>query len=103
MGITKNVKALDEIMVTLRLNRAELAKHYHVKDIGVFGSYARSKQRVSSDVDILVDFSEPVGLFRFLELEEHLHELLGIKVDLVTKGALKPRIGERILKEVVYL
>ena len=52
--------------------------------------------------EILVEFQEPIGLFKFLELEEHLSDLLGKKVDLVSKKALKPRIGQRILAEAVY-
>jgi predicted nucleotidyltransferase len=56
-----------------------------------------------SDVDILVEFEEPIGFFQFLDLEEYLTKLIGIKVDLVSKGALKPIIGEKILKEVIYL
>ena len=56
-----------------------------------------------SDVDILVDFEEPPSLFEFMDLEEYLSKLLGLKIDLVSKGALKPRIGKRILEEVVYI
>ncbi|WP_369684963.1 nucleotidyltransferase family protein [Candidatus Culexarchaeum yellowstonense] len=56
-----------------------------------------------SDVDILVEFEEPIGFFQFLDLEEYLTKLIGIEVDLVSKGALKPIIGEKILKEVIYL
>ncbi|MEM2169145.1 MAG: nucleotidyltransferase family protein, partial [Candidatus Bathyarchaeia archaeon] len=56
-----------------------------------------------SDIDILVEFEEPPSLFEFMDLEDYLSKLLGLKVDLVTREALKPRIGERILREVVYL
>jgi hypothetical protein len=50
-----------------------------------------------------VAFSEPVGLFEFMDLEEYLQTLFGVKVDLVSRKALKPHIGERILKEVIYI
>ena len=63
----------------------------------------RGEEKKRSDVDILVEFKEPVGLFKFMNLEEHLEKLLGTKVDLVSKKALKPRIGKYILKEVVYI
>ena len=52
---------------------------------------------------MLVEFYEPIGLFQFIELEDFLREKLGVKVDLVSKKALKPRIGECILKEVIYV
>jgi predicted nucleotidyltransferase len=74
-----------------------------VKTIGVFGSYVRGEQKRGSDVDVLVEFEEPVGLFEFMDLEDYLSELLGVKVDLVSKKALKPHIGENILQEVIMI
>lgn len=76
---------------------------YNVKTIGVFGSYIRGEQKKKSDVDMMVEFKKTPDFIEFLRLEEHLAVLLGSKVDLVTKGALKPYIGKRILDEVVYL
>ena len=96
---------LDVIKKTLKRHKKELEGRYGVKQIGVFGSYVRGEQKGGSDLDILVEF-EPdaeMDLIKFVELEEYLSELLGVKVDLVTKSALKPRIGKRILQEVVYL
>jgi hypothetical protein len=52
---------------------------------------------------VLVEFAEEPGLFGFIELEDHLSSLLGVKVDLVMKDTLKPRIGQQILNEVVGL
>ncbi len=97
------MKALEEIKNILAEHKEELRQKYKVKEIGIFGSFARGEQKKRSDVDILVEFDEPVGLFEFMDLEEYLGKLLGLKVDLVSKGALKPRIGEYILKEVIYL
>jgi predicted nucleotidyltransferase len=94
---------IDEIKKILAKNKDELAGKYNVQDIGVFGSYVRGEQVKGSDLDVLVTFREPIGLFKFLGLEYRLEELLGVKVDLVSKNALKPRIGERILREVVYV
>ncbi|KKT33861.1 MAG: polymerase beta domain protein region protein [Candidatus Gottesmanbacteria bacterium GW2011_GWB1_44_11c] len=71
-----------------------------MRRLGIFGSVARGNQTVSSDVDILVEFSKPISLFKFLELEEILTGLLGRKVDLVSKKSLKPNIGRNILREV---
>lgn len=76
---------------------------YNVKNIGVFGSVARADNTETSDIDILVEFSEPVGFFKFLDLEEYLAKIIGTKVDLVTKNALKPAIKDEILQEVAYV
>lgn len=84
-------------------NKPIIKKRFKVKNIGLFGSCLRGEQKSGSDLDILVEFSEPVGFFAFLELEEYLEAKLGMKVDLVTKQALKPNIGRHILKEVLYL
>jgi predicted nucleotidyltransferase len=91
--ITKKIEELKPILHT----------EYAIESIGVFGSYPRGEQHKDSDLDILIEFSETVGLFKFIELENFLTRELGIKVDLVLKNALKPRIREGILKEVVYL
>ncbi len=84
-------------------NKAELKEKFKVKTIGVFGSYVRGEQNRSSDVDILVEFEEPVGLFEFMKLENYLSDLLGVKVDLVSKKALKPHIGEHTVQEVIMI
>jgi predicted nucleotidyltransferase len=73
-----------------------------VKAIGVFGSVARSEQKKYSDLDVIVEFSEPVGFFKFIELEYFLSRVLKRKVDLVTKNALKPAIKQNVLKQTVY-
>lgn len=95
------MKTVEELKKTLSKHKQELHEKFNVKTIGIFGSYVRSEQKDGSDVDILVEFTEPIGFFRFLELEEHIQNLLGLKVDLVSKKALKPRIGRYILAEVV--
>jgi len=77
-----------------------LAADYQVKSLGLFGSYVRREQHEDSDLDILVEFREIPGLLRFIELENYLTDILGVKVDLVMRDALKPRIGQRILNEV---
>lgn len=76
---------------------------YKVKSIGVFGSMARGDYNQFSDIDILVEFSEPISMFRFIDLEEYLEKITDRKVDLVTKKALKPAISREILQEVVYV
>jgi len=78
-----------------------LVERYQVESLGIFGSYVRQEQRPDSDLDLLVTFCVPPSLLKFIELENYLSDVLGIKVDLVMKDALKRRIGERILSEVV--
>ncbi len=97
------MKALEKIKETLLVHKKDLSENFRVKQIGIFGSYVHGEQKKKSDIDILVEFSEPIGLFRFMDLEEHLTDLLGAKVDLVSKKALKPRIGAHILKEAIYI
>jgi len=97
------MKKLEEIKSILAEHREELRQKYKVKRIGVFGSFVRGEQKKRSDIDLLVEFEETPSLFEFMDLEEYLSKILGLKVDLATKDALKPRIGEQILREVVYL
>lgn len=85
----------------LKLVKPILKEKYKVNKIGYFGSYARGEQTEQSDIDILVEFSEPVGL-EFIELKDYLEEVLDKKVDLVTENALKPQLKDSILQEVVY-
>jgi len=94
-------KSLDEIKDVISKHKAYLIEKYSVKEIGIFGSYARGNEKRDSDIDILVEFDKPISFFKFLELEEHLSNLIGRKVDLVSKKALKPHIGKHILEEVV--
>lgn len=95
------MKTKTEILQILRATKPELTARYNVKAIGIFGSVARDETHGQSDIDVLVEFEPPIGLFKFLELEELLSERLGGKVDLVSKKALKPEIGRAVLAEAV--
>src|SRR4051812_10107935 len=92
---------VDRYQRLLREHLSTLAARYRVASLGLFGSYVRGTQRADSDLDILVSFHEVPSLLRLVELENHLSDLLGVKVDLVLRDALKPRIGEQVLREVV--
>lgn len=96
---------LERIISILKEHKAELKQKYGVREIGIFGSYVRSKYKEKSDLDILVEFEEDakIGLLKFVNLENYLSDLIGVKVDLVEKSALKPRIGKNILREVITL
>lgn len=97
------MKTLEEIQQWLVQNKSLLQERYKVRELGIFGSYARQEQTETSDVDVLVEFSETPSLLKFVNLENYLSDNLGVKVDLVHKSGLKPRIGERVLAEVIYL
>lgn len=97
------MKTIKEIIATIESLKHTLRERFNVKTIGVFGSYVHGEQTAKSDIDVLVEFEEPVGLFEFMDLEFYLTDALGVKVDLVSKKALKPHIGERILEEVVIV
>jgi predicted nucleotidyltransferase len=97
------MKKLYEIQQILTEYMPEIREKFKVKSIGIFGSHVRDKQKKGSDIDVLVEFSEPIGLFKFMDLEEYLENIFQAKVDLVSKKALKPHIGENILSEVVYI
>jgi hypothetical protein len=101
----QTLHSLDAIIQTLKATLPELRDRYGVISLGVFGSYMRGEQTPDSDLDLLVEFDPTVrfGLLTYCEIENTLSDRLSVKVNLVMKKALKPRIGECILQEVVYL
>ena len=103
MVIKITIITKEKVLEILRKELPYLRKKYKVKRIGVFGSFARNEQTFESDIDILVEFEKPIGLFKFIELEGYLSEKLGRKVDLVTHNALKPLIRDKVLSELIYV
>ncbi|MEN8265322.1 MAG: nucleotidyltransferase family protein [Nitrospirota bacterium] len=97
------MKDIEELKKILQEHKDELENEYGVTEIGVFGSYSKKQETKTSDLDILIDFQKAVDLLTFVHLKNYLSDILKINVDLVMKKALKPKIGERILKEVVYI
>ncbi|WP_259534125.1 nucleotidyltransferase family protein [Halalkaliarchaeum sp. AArc-CO] len=93
----------EEIRAALAALKPELQEEYPISELGIFGSYARGEQRPDSDLDVLVAFERPVTLLDLVRLENELTERLGVDVDLVTKGSLKPRIESRVTDDVVYV
>ena len=94
---------LDRVRTVLRGELPRLERDFSVESLGVFGSRVRAEERRDSDLDILVRFVRKPGLLRFMELENDLSALLGVKVDLVLESALKPHIAQRVMKEVVAI
>ena len=99
------MKTLSEIKRILEEHKAELRQDFKVKQLGIFGSYVCGEQKKQSDLDILVEFEESanLSLLDFIRMENHLSDILGVKVDLVEKHALRSRIGKRVLEEVVQV
>lgn len=95
-----DIETIKEILET---HKAEIIEKFHVSEIGVFGSYARGEHKKESDIDILVSFSKPIGFVTFMRLESYLSDILGKRVDLVTRRSLKPYIGPVILRETQYV
>jgi predicted nucleotidyltransferase len=94
---------LEEIIALLRKEKTFLKKKYKINEIGIFGSYVRGDQEKDSDIDILIDKDEAIGLLKLANLQNYLSSLIGIKVDLVIRKSLKSHIGKNILNEVVYV
>jgi len=99
------MKNIEEIKKKLEELKPLLKDTFKVKTIGVFGSYIKGEENKESDLDILVEFEESasLSLLDFVRFENYLSETLEVKVDLVEKNALKPRIGKYILEEVVNI
>ncbi len=85
----------------IAMHKKELYGKFSIKEIRIFGSFARGEQKKGSDVDLLVDFEIVPGLFTIVRAEEFIGNLLGRKVDLVTFKSLKPLIAKQALKEAV--
>jgi predicted nucleotidyltransferase len=96
------MKTLEEVKKILKENEAILREKFKVKEIGIFGSFVRGEQKKRSDIDILVEFEEPIG-WEVVDLHEYLEEILSMKVDLVSKGAAirKPLLWESIKEDLI--
>jgi len=97
------MRQLDDILAQLRAMQPDLFHRYPIRSMGLFGSFVRGEQREDSDLDVLVEFGDEAGLFECAGLQLELSDVLGIKVEVANRAALKPRIGQRILAEVRML
>ncbi|KCZ70973.1 putative nucleotidyltransferase [Candidatus Methanoperedens nitroreducens] len=96
------MRTIEDVKSILSRHKEKLRQNYKVKEIGIFGSYARGEQKEISDVDIMVEFEEPVG-FGFIHLADFLENLLGVKVDLTTRDAIKPNRWKYIKDDLIYV
>ena len=92
-----------QILTILKENYEILSKTFNVSKIGLFGSFVKDFETETSDIDILVDFSKPITIFEYIDLEDLLTEKFGRKVDLVSEKGLKPLLKSQILREVVFV
>ena len=97
------MKTFEEIKELLQKHKEEFREQYGLKGIGIFGSYIKGEQKEKSDLDILIELDKPIGFVRFMRFESALSQLVGVRVEMVTRKALKPHIGKRILQEVKYV
>lgn len=91
----------EQILKQLSDVKIQLAQHYHITSLALFGSMARNEATEKSDIDILVDFSQMPDLLTFIELEEKLKSILGKNVDLVPRRKLRAELSQSILKEAI--
>lgn len=97
------MKKISEIKKILAEHKPELIEKFKVKEIGIFGSYLQGKEKPTSDLDILVTFSEPVSLLDVVKLENFLTSLIGIKTDVVPKEDIRPELKKEIVKQAIYV
>ena len=92
----------ENITNVLKANKLDLLARYHLKSIGIFGSFTREDFKDDSDIDILIDYEQPIGI-EFIDLAEELEKILNLKVDLVSKNGIKPKYLVEIQKDLVYV
>ena len=90
------VEALEKLRAVL-----ETLREFHVLHLSIFGSVARDEAREDSDIDLLVEFDRPIGMFHFIRLQMFLEQTLGRRVDLVTSAALRSEMREEVLHDAV--
>ncbi len=97
------MKSLQEIKEIIVQHKKELENRFNVKEVGIFGSYVNGTATDRSDIDVLVEFNNPISLLRLVSLENYLSDITNTKVDVVPKVDLRIELKEKILAETVYL
>ena len=96
------MKTLQEIKLTLGRHKQHLFSDYPIKSLAIFGSYARREQSNESDLDIVVEFNDKIGI-RFIDLAEEIEKLIGFKVDLVSRKGIKEKYYQKIQTDLTYV
>jgi len=92
----------EHITKALKDNKVDLATRYHLTSIGIFGSFTREDFHDDSDIDILIDYDQPIGI-EFIDLADELEKILNRKVDLVSRNGVKPKYFKEIQKDLIYV
>ena len=98
----QTMPTLSRILTILRQHRGTLRERFKIGEVGVFGSVVRGDTHSGSDVDILVEFTEPVSLLGLVSIENYLSDILGIKADVVPREDIRIELKDRIEREVVF-
>lgn len=96
------MRTMQEIRKTLTDHRSQLIDKYPIKSIAIFGSYARNEQTDNSDIDIMVEFNDKIGI-KFIDLADELENYIGIKVDLVSRNGIKDKYFQVIKPDLIYV
>ncbi|MBN2423662.1 MAG: nucleotidyltransferase family protein [Calditrichaceae bacterium] len=96
------MKTLQEIKSKLSSHKKRLFTDYPIKSMAIFGSYSRKEQNDASDLDILVEFSDRIGI-KFIDLGDDLENILGCKVDLVSRKGIKEKYLKAIDSDLIYV
>jgi len=96
------MKTLREIELTLKKHKQHLFSEYPIKSLAIFGSYARREQKEDSDLDLLVEFNDKIGL-RFIDLADELEKITGFKVDLLSRKGIKDKYYQKIQSDLTYI
>jgi predicted nucleotidyltransferase len=102
LKITNGMKNLEEIKAKLRSNKKLLFSEYPLKSLAIFGSFSRNENRPDSDIDLLVDFSKPIGIC-FIDLADEIESLLNVSVDLVSRNGIKEKYYKVIQEDLIHV
>lgn len=97
------MKNLEEIKEILGQVKSLVKEKYYVSELGIFGDYVKGEVQENSEVNILIDYTEPPSLLDLVDMEYYLSDLLKVKTDVISKNGLKGKRRERILSEVIYV
>jgi len=96
------MSAANRIIEQLKTAKQSLVMQYHINELALFGSYSRGEEHPDSDIDLLVTFSQPIGV-GFIDLADELEKILHKKVDLVSRNAIKPKYFQAIKDQLIYV
>ena len=96
------MKTLQEVKPILANHKQQLFNNYPLKSLAIFGSYSREENKDKSDLDILVEFNDKIGV-RFIDLADEIESIVGLKVDLVSKNGIKEKYFSAINADLIYV